>query len=225
VTQARFLHIEDTLAIGKLRFFGGSYERGEGMSAHVTCFVNTADARVILTALKMPQEGYRYKEYKGTPPSSQRPAESRVLSVAVKGEVVYLELKSGPGNLTSTGAITPAGQATTAVTISFKRHEAQRLAETVLAYLRAWDVLRLLTHQEWVSPPPRYLLVPNSSETNGAAVNGAMGRQRPFHRCHRVMGSRAMVTAVPLRAMIQPNYHSQRQRPGGAVGLWGRHGR
>ena len=51
VTQARFLHIEDTLAIGKLRFFGGSYERGEGMSAHVTCFVDTADARVILTAL------------------------------------------------------------------------------------------------------------------------------------------------------------------------------
>ena len=34
--------------------------------------------------------------------------------------------------------------------------------------------MQLLTHQEWVSPPPRYLLVPNSSDTNGVAVNGAV---------------------------------------------------
>ena len=75
-----------------------------------------------------------------------------------------------PGKLTDTGGIIAAGQAITAVNVSFKRHEAQRLAETVLAYLRAWDMVRMLIHQEWVSLLPRYLLVPTSRETNGAAT-------------------------------------------------------
>ena len=35
--------------------------------------------------------------------------------------------------------------------------------------------MQLLTHQEWVSPPPRYLLVPTSSETTvTTAVNGSL---------------------------------------------------
>ena len=42
----------------------------------------------------------RHREYKGTPPKNGQTATSRVLSVAVKGESVYVELKSGPGKLT-----------------------------------------------------------------------------------------------------------------------------
>ena len=43
----------------------------------------------------------------------------------------------------------------------------------------------MLTHQEWVSSPPRYLLVPNSSETNGAATAVDPGNQKeaaPYRR-------------------------------------------
>jgi hypothetical protein len=94
--------------------------------------------------------------------------------VAAKGENVYVELKSGPGKLADTGAIMPAGQATTAVNVSFKRYEAQRMAASVLAYLRAWDVVRMLAHQELVGAPPAYLLVSTVSEADNDA-NGMDG--------------------------------------------------
>jgi hypothetical protein len=176
LTKSRFLHIEDSLQIGKVRLFGGTYRRNEGMTDHAHHFLDIADARVIFAALAGAEDGFTYKEYKGTPPGRNRPAVSRVLSVVVKGEKIYIEFKSGPGKLTDTGAITPAGQPTTAVNISFKQYEAQRMAETVLAYLRAWDVLRMLTHKELVSAPPAYLLVPAVSEAElGDTANGRNG--------------------------------------------------
>ena len=104
------------------------------MESYAHHFVDLADARIIFSALKNGKPGFNYKEYKGTPPQpGKRPAVSRVLSVAVKGENVYLELKSGPGKLTATGAITPDGQPQVAVNVGFKLYEAQRLAATVLA--------------------------------------------------------------------------------------------
>ncbi len=72
----------------------------------------------------------------------------------------------------------PAGQATTAVNVSFKRYEAQRMAASVLAYLRAWDVVRMLTHQELVGAPPAYLLVPTVSEAELAATAMPNGNGR-----------------------------------------------
>ncbi len=182
VTQSRFLHVEDSLHIGKLRLFAGTYRRNEGMSDHCHHFLDTPDARVIFAALAAGRGEFQHKEYKGTPPTGGRTAVSRVLSVTAKGENVYVELKSGPGKLAETGAIMPAGQATTAVNVSFKRYEAQRMAASVLAYLRAWDVVRMLTHQELVGVPPPYLLVPTVSEAELAAAmpngNGRNG-QRP----------------------------------------------
>ena len=170
VTQSRFLHIEDSLHIGKLRMFAGTYRRHEGMADHCHHFLDIPDARVIFAALAAGSGEFNHKEYKGTPPVNGRAAVSRVLSIAAKGENVYIELKSGPGKLADTGAIMPAGQATTAVNVSFKRYEAQRMAASVLAYLRAWDVVRMLTHQELVGAPPAYLLVPTVSEAELAAA-------------------------------------------------------
>jgi hypothetical protein len=181
VTQSRFLHIEDSLHIGKLRLFAGTYRRNEGMADHCHHFLDIPDARVIFAALAGGRGEFNHKEYKGTPPINGRSAVSRVLSVTAKGENVYIELKSGPGKMTDTGAIMPAGQATTAVNVSFKRYEAQRMAASVLAYLRAWDVVRMLAHQELVGAPPAYLLVPTVSEAELAAAmpngNGRNGQK------------------------------------------------
>jgi|GEM_PF-3184085 len=198
VTKTRFLHVESSLEIGKVRLFGGVYRRGAGTSAHGFHFVDLADARVIFAALARAEPGFSYREYKGTPTDSG--AISRVLTVQTKGDKVYIELKNGPGKLTPTGAVTPAGQAETEVNVSFKRYEAQRLGAAVLAYLRAWDVIRMLEYRHATGQPPCYLLVPAGSNggeesqseqapagrngaaantapaANGAGANGASGR-------------------------------------------------
>jgi hypothetical protein len=195
VTQSRFLHVEDALSIGKVRIFAGNYRRGQGMDAqgHAHAFVDIADARVIFGALARGEQGFTHKEYKGTPPrtrhlarlgagSERRPevvgrrngsgAVSRVLSVAIKGDHVYIELKTGPGKLTNTGAITPNGSAIVEVNVGFKLYEARRMAASVLAYIHAWDVMRMLVNQKMVSPPSPYLLVSTTSEANNVTTHG-----------------------------------------------------
>ena len=202
VTQSRFLHIEDALAIGKLRLFAGNYRKGQGMDKQgfANAFVDVADARVIFGALARGEQSFSHREYKGTPPKTRperqpegasrrngQPATSRVLSVAVKGDNVYVELKSGPGKLTPTGAITPNGPAKVAVNVTFKLYEARRMGTTILAYLHAWDVLRMmyqhgvLGHQQSVGQPAPYtsaplstsLLVATTSEQNGGSNSNA----------------------------------------------------
>jgi len=166
VTQSKFLHVADSLHFGKLRLFGGTYRRNNGMDAHCHYFLDLPDARVIFSALARGEQGFEHKEYKGTPPKNGDPAISRVLSVKVKGQNVYIELKTGDGKLTQTGAITPNGAAKTAVNVTFKLAEARRLGATVLAYLHAWDVMRMMVHQEMVGVPPPYTLSPsNGGET------------------------------------------------------------
>ena len=166
VTRSRFLHVEDSLAIGKIRLFAGVYERDRGLIQHSIHFVDIADARIVFGALTRGEQDFNYREYKGTPTDTG--AVSRVLSVQVKGENVYVELKSGPGKLTPTGAVTPAGKAAGAarveVNVGFKLYEARRMAAAVLAYLRAWDVLQMLEYREAVGQPGPYLVVPATSD-------------------------------------------------------------
>lgn len=166
VTQARFLHVEDALGIGKIRLFAGAYRRGQGVGDHASHYIDLADARVVFAALARGEPGFSYREYKGTPlsaganghPAAAGDAVSRVLSVQSRDENVYIELKSGPGRLTATGAVTPAGKPQAAVNVSFKRYEAQRLAAAVLAYIHAWDVQRMMTHRQLVGHPAPYRL-------------------------------------------------------------------
>jgi hypothetical protein len=192
VTQSRFLHIEDSLKIGKLRLFAGNYRRGQGMAenGHANHFIDLADARVIFHALATAEQNFSHKEYKGTPPQGRSGAVSRVLSVTVKGDNVYVELKSGPGKLTATGAVMPDGKPQVEVNVGFKLYEARRLGATVLAYIQAWDVMRMLANKHAVSPPITYLLVPTAAEGNGrapATVNGqpsVENRQSPIANGH-----------------------------------------
>jgi hypothetical protein len=208
VTQSRFLHIEDSLHIGKLRLFAGTYRRNEGLTDHCHHFLDIPDARVIFAALAGGRGEFNHKEYKGTPPVNGRSAVSRVLSVTAKGENVYIELKSGLGKLTDTGAILPAGQATTAVNVSFKRYEAQRMGASVLAHLRAWDTVRMLAHQELIGTPPAYLLVPTVSEAELAAAmpngNGRNG-QKPQPVVNGTAVSDPTQPAANGRANAQPS--------------------
>jgi hypothetical protein len=184
ITQSRFLHVADSLSIGKVRLFGGNYRKGAGMSSYAHAFVSIADARVIFGALARGEQGFRHKEYKGTPPRNGSNAVSRVLSVTIKGENVYIELKTGPGKLTNTGAIKPDGKPTVEVNVGFKLYEARRMAASVLAYIHAWDVMRMMYHhgvvgnQEMVSQPPSYTLVSATSKVNGSKVTPANGSSK-----------------------------------------------
>ena len=181
ITQSRFLHVEDALGLGsgKLRLFAGRYRRSQGTEAHGFHFLDLADARVVFDALAHGEQGFSYKEYKGTPPQNGRTAVSRVLSIAVKGENVYIELKTGPGKLTNTGAITPNGPAKVEVNVGFKLYEARRMAASVLAYIQAWDVMRMMANRQMVSKPVPYLLVPATSEDNGVKIRAAPAKESP----------------------------------------------
>lgn len=166
VTQSRFLHVEDALGIGKIRLFAGTYRRGAGLQQHAHHFIDIPDARIVFGALARAEPDFNYREYKGTPTDTG--AISRVLSVQVKGENVYVELKNGPGKLTPTGAVKPAGQvapgARVEVNVGFRLYEARRMGAAVLAYLRAWDVMQMLEHREAIGQPPPYLVVPAASD-------------------------------------------------------------
>ena len=192
MTQSRFLHVEDSLQIGKLRLFGGNYRKqnnagdgGGSMTSHVTHYMDVADARVVFHALLNGEANFTYKEYKGTQPTDGSPVVSRVLSVAIKGDNVYIELKTGPGKPTPTGAIMPNGRPTAEVNVGFKLYEARRLAATVLAYLNAWDVMRMMANRHAVSQPATYLLTPTAAngDLNGASQSGKVnGADRPVTR-------------------------------------------
>jgi hypothetical protein len=172
-----FLHMEDALSIGKVRLFAGHHYAGQKI--HVQHYIDLADARVIFGALAGGEQGFRHKEYKGTPPKNGQKAVSRVLSVAVKGGNVYIELKTGPGKLTNTGAITPNGPAKVEVNVGFNLYAACRMAASVLAYIHAWDVMRMLSNREMVSQPAPYLLVSATSEANSAKTTPANGVSKP----------------------------------------------
>lgn len=182
VTQSTFFHVEDALSINKLRLFAGTYKRGQGSQQHGFHFLSIEDARVIFTALAHPQLGVSHKEYKGSvkeQPNGRKEVTSRVLSLQVKEDRVYFELKRGPGKLTNTGAIQPDGKAAVELTVPFKHYEAQRLALTVLAYLQAWDVVRLLTHRQSASPFPAYEAAPAAENGEKVSKEATPAANRP----------------------------------------------
>jgi hypothetical protein len=66
------------------------------------------------------------------------------------------------------------------------------MAASVLAYLGACDVVRMLTHQELVGAPPAYLLVPTVSEAELAAAAMPNGNGRNGHKPQPVANGTAV---------------------------------
>jgi hypothetical protein len=140
-TPSQFLHLEDALAIGKVRLFAGTYARGQGAQATAFHFLDLDDARVLFSDLAQ-GKGVSFADYKGTA-NSDAP-QSRVLLVETDGQTVWLEVQNGRGQVVGQGAVKPAGDPTAAVSIPLSTWEARKLAGAILAYIQAWEARHLL---------------------------------------------------------------------------------
>jgi len=157
MTNKAFLHIEDALAIGKIKFFMGAYQKGQGASAKVVHYMDVADARVIAFDLAVRGAlSARFTDYKGSPKGLNGKPLSRVLKIEDRGadakRPIVIQAANGPGELTGAGAIKPAGKPTDEVAIFLTRHEARKLGHAIFGYIRAWETARMtLTPPETIT--------------------------------------------------------------------------
>jgi hypothetical protein len=186
VTKTRFLHLEDSLEIGKVRFFAGAYQRGQGATATAVHFLDLADARVLFSDMAWGKP-LEFVDFKGTTINGQ--PQSRVLKLRSKDDRYWLEIQNGPGQIIGQGAIKPSGNATAQVAIPLSMQEARRLAHTALAYIRAWEsknlrtMTKLGTNQAAATPgqrPPHPQAVTNPPEVATDQAAATPG-QRPTY--------------------------------------------
>lgn len=146
-TKSRFMHIEDALANGKkIRFFMGSFERGHGSSMTAYAFLDADDARVIMSDLSWGR-AVDFIDYKGGTDSNSV-VESRVLKIERKEDKVWIQVQNGAGEEFFDGGIKPKGKPFAEVSIPLTAPESRKMAFACLAYLQAWDVVRLLRSEE-----------------------------------------------------------------------------
>jgi hypothetical protein len=138
LTKSRFLHIEDSLERGKLRFFIGSFERGQGAVEMAFAFMDVEDARVVLSDLSW-GKAVDFVDFKGGRDDNQV-IMSRVLKITTNENKVWVELQNGAGEELSGGGVKPKGKATVDISIPLTIFEGRKLAHACLAYIHAWDV-------------------------------------------------------------------------------------
>jgi hypothetical protein len=143
-TRSRFLNVEDALRIGKIRIFVGRYELGNGASATAYHLLDLADARMLFNDLAWGKPIEGFDDFKGTPARDGKQAQSRVLKVNTKGKTTWVEVKNGPGKETGQGAIQPAGEPESDVSVPLSLREGRKLGLAVLAYVRAWENRHLI---------------------------------------------------------------------------------
>ena len=143
ITKTRFLHVEDSLEIGKLRLFIGAYQRGSGAQSTAHHFLDLDDARVLVQDLGWART-VDFADYKGTANGGQQPV-SRVLKLkGPKDGKYWLEVQNGPGQVIGQGAVKPAGEPEASVSIALETWEARKLALAVTEYLAAYRVAAML---------------------------------------------------------------------------------
>jgi hypothetical protein len=146
LTKTRFFHIEDALANGKkLRFFVGSFERGQGANATAYAFLDVDDARVIMNDLAWGRAP-DFVDFKGGRDSANVVI-SRVLKIERKEEKIWVEVHNGPGEELFEGAVKPRGKPFAEISTPLTVHEARKMAFACLAYLQAWEVTLLLKNE------------------------------------------------------------------------------
>jgi len=170
VTKTRFLHLEDSLEIGKIRLYVGEYRRGHGATATAHHYLDLNDARVLFSDMAW-GKAVEFTDYKGSSNGSQ--PQSRVLKIRHKadkaGEYRYwLEIQNGPGTVMGQGAIKPAGDPTAQVSIPFPIWDARRLAHAALAYIQAWEASNL--HALVIKQPDSPEVATDSPSTSAASV-------------------------------------------------------
>ncbi len=149
ITRSAILHIEDALAIGKVRLFMISYQRGQGAKATAAHYLDVEDARVL--AFDLAVRGAlpaRFTDYKGSPTGLNGQPLSRVFKLEDRGEgqraPIVFQVSQGPGEVVGEGAIKPAGKPTVEIAMLLTRWQARRLGHALHSYLQAWDAARLL---------------------------------------------------------------------------------
>ncbi len=150
ITRSAILHIEDALAIGKVRLFMISYQRGQGAKATAAHYLDVEDARVL--AFDLAVRGAlpaRFTDYKGSPTGLDGQPLSRVFKLEDRGEgqraPIVFQVSQGPGDLVGEGAIKPAGKPTVEIAMLLTRWQARRLGHALQSYLQAWQTKQLIS--------------------------------------------------------------------------------
>jgi hypothetical protein len=142
ITKTRFLHIEDSLAKGKLRFFVGSFERGHGANNTAYAFLDVEDARVVMNDLSWGKP-VDFIDFKGGRDGNEQVI-ARVLKITRKTDQVWIEVQNGPGELLFEGAVKPLGKPFAEISIPLSIYEARKMGFACLAYLQTWEVGRMI---------------------------------------------------------------------------------
>jgi hypothetical protein len=143
ITRTRFLHLEDSLEIGKIRFFVGEYQRGQGSQATAFHFLDADDARPLCADLSWAKPA-DFADFKGTANGGDQP-QSRVLKIrGPKDGKYWLEIANGPGQIIGEGAVKPAGDPDASISIALSLWEARAMALAVIEYMTAWRVAALI---------------------------------------------------------------------------------
>lgn len=151
LTRTRFLHIEDALERGKLRFFIGTFERGQGAGTTAYAFLDVNDARVILSDLAW-GKAVDFSDFKGGKDGSGVII-SRVLKIHARDNQIWIQVANGPGWAEANGAVKPNGKPSAEISIPLTLFEGRKLAHACLAYLQAWEVVRVSGARSQVSGP------------------------------------------------------------------------
>jgi hypothetical protein len=130
--------VEDALTIGKIRFFIGEYQRGNGATATAYHFLDADDARPLMADLGW-SKPVDFVDYKGSANGGQ--PVSRVLKVrGPKDGKYWLEIQNGPGEIIGAGAVKPAGDPDASISIALSLWEARKLALAIQEYMTAYRV-------------------------------------------------------------------------------------
>lgn len=147
MTRSAFLHVQDALAIGKVKIWVGRYQQGGGCTGQGSAYLDVDAVRVIFGDILL-RGGLPEKLYPGQKAEffggSER--EGRVTARVLrfredpsKRSPVVVEVSTGPGKRNPLGGFAPAGELET-VGIYLDVFTARKVSAQVLAELQAWEV-------------------------------------------------------------------------------------
>jgi len=140
------LHIEDALerdlpSKSKLRFFIGSFERGQGSSGVAYAFLDVDDARVLFSDMAWGKP-VEFNDFKGGKDGAGAVV-SRRLKIQTRENQVWIQVANGPGQADVNGAVKPLGKPTVEISIPLTIFEGRKLAFACLGYVQAWEICKV----------------------------------------------------------------------------------